>query len=527
MQHQLDLFAASRQQRQSIYQNCPSRRLLPNGSGKTSIIRGILPVFLCMVSFASVAAQDSDDTRRILEQNIERQAADRERELLKDEVSAPPGQRPTLTINGQTYKVERTASALGQALYLSLQYHQWAAAKQFLAEYLTLPDRDPLLVHYAQGTLARMQGQMGQALAEFRALLELQPSFLPGRLELARVLFEDAQERESEEIFSAILLSIDASEPKTAGVRKTIETYRNALKQRRAWMGSFSFGPSWSDNVNRTSASRTCLLYDSNGFCHYERILPEAIRASGMDFDASLQKRIPLFRHHGLYMRSLFYGTQYRNHGDNNETTFTTQAGYSYRDDRQQIAFAPSFEYYEWGNDALYGSWGLNGEWSYELSPISLVKLEGEYKELRYRREGYARNINGTQSSVYATYFRDLGKGWAVFGGIDFVDSKAKEDINAYQQKGVRIGALVQVSGFHGTLFAAYKHRDYDVYNPLVEAYRKDDEQTYTLVLKAPRWQLAGFIPSLTLRHNRVKSSVDWLYSYDRNDISLKFEYIF
>ncbi|TNL09682.1 hypothetical protein CYD30_12625 [Kosakonia cowanii] len=528
MQRQLDSSAAFRQkQRQSIYHKRPSERLLPNRLGIPTIINGILPVVLCIVSFASVAAQDRDDTRRFLEQNVERQATNRERELLKDEVSPPPGQRPTLTINGQVYQVERTASALGQALYLSLQYHQWAAAKQFLSEYLTLPDRDPLLVHYAQGTLARVQGQMRQAEAEFRALLELQPGFLPGRLELARVLFEDAQERESDEIFADILSSIDASDPKTAGVRKTIETYRGALKQRRAWTGSFSFGPSWSDNVNRTSASRTCLLADNTGFCYYERTLPDAIKASGPDFDATLQKRIPLRGHHGLYTRSLLYGTQYRNHGDYNETTFTTQAGYSYRDSRQQIALAPSFEYYEWGNDALYGAWGLHGEWSYTLSPVSLVKLEGDYKDLRYRRELYAWNFNGAQSSVYASYFRDLGRGWTVFGGIDFVDSTAKEDVNAYQQKGARIGASVQVSGFQGTLFAAYRHRDYDIYNPLVEARRKDDEQNYTFVLKAPRWQLAGFVPSLTVRHNRVKSNVDWLYSYDRNDVSLKFEHTF
>ncbi|UXS01848.1 surface lipoprotein assembly modifier [Agrobacterium tumefaciens] len=528
MQHPLDLSAAScPNQRQSISQKRQLLRIFQNRSGGQLLIRGILPVVFGVVSFASVAAQDRDDTRRLLEQNVERQATDRERELLKDEVSPPQGQRPTLTINGQSYQVERTASALGQALYLSLQYHQWSAAGHFLEEYLTLPDRDPMLVHYASGILARVHGRPGEAEAEFRALLELQPGFLPGRLELARVLFEDAQERESERLFSDILASIDNSDPKTAGVGKTIEAYRNALKQRQAWTGSFSFGPSWSDNINRTSASRTCLLSDNTGFCYYERALPEAIRAYGMDFDASLQKRIPLLGHHGLYMRSLLYGTQYQNHGDYNETTFNTQAGYSYRDSRQQISLAPSFEYYEWGNDALYGAWGLHGEWSYTLSPASLVKLEGDHKDLRYRRELYAQNFNGSQRSFYATYFRDVGAGWTLFGGIDFVDSNAKEDVNAYQQKGVRAGASVQVSGFQGTLFAAYRKRDYDLYNPLIEARRKDEEQNYTFVLKAARWQVAGFVPSLTYRYNKVKSNVDWLYSYDRNDVSLKMEYTF
>lgn len=528
MRHPLASSAVSSpEQRQSLSLQHQSQRRSQNVSLGLLLMQGLLPLMFGVMPNASFAAQDRDDTRRFLEQNVERQAADRERELLKDEVSPPQGQRPTLTINGQSYKVERTASALGRALYLSLQYHQWSAAKQFLAEYLTLPDRDPLLVHYAQGTLARVHGQMKQAEAEFRTLLELRPGFLPGRLELARVLFEDGQEREAEENFSHILSSIDASDPKTAGVRKTIETYRDALRQRQAWTGSFSFGPSWSDNVNRTSASRTCLLADNTGFCYYERTLPKAIRASGTDFDVSLQKRIPLRGHHGLYTRSLLYGTQYRQHGDYNETTFTTQAGYSYRDDRQQISLGPSFEYYEWGNDGLYGAWGLHGEWSYTLSPASLVKLEGDYKDLHYRRELYARNFNGAQHSLYATYFRDVGAGWTLFGGVDFVDSDARAEANSYQQKGMRAGASVRVAGFQGTLFAAYRMRDYDIYSPLLEARRKDEEQNYTFVLKAERWQVAGFVPSLTYRYNKVKSNVDWLYSYDRNDVSLKMEYTF
>ena len=491
-------------------------------------IQGVLLLTLGLASFPSTGAQDRDDTRRSLEQNVERRATERERELLKDETSPSEGRRPSLFINGQAYKVERTASALGQALYLSLQYHQWSAAKQFLSEYLTLPDRDPLLVHYAQGTLARVQGQMGQAEAEFRALLEFQPGFLPGRLELARVLFEDAREREAKESFSDILSSIDASDAKTAGVRKTIETYLNALEQRQAWAGSFSFGPSWSDNVNRTSASRTCLVSDNTGFCYYERTLPETIKASGMDFDASLQKRIPLIGHHGVYVRSLLYGTQYRDHGDYNETTFTTQAGYSYRDARVQVALAPSFEYYDWGNHSLYGAWGFHGEWSYLLSPRSLLKLEGDLKDQRYRKEIYARNFDGMSRSAYATYFHEVGAGWTLFAGLDVVDSQAEQDTNAYLQKGGRIGASLQLSsGFVSTLYASYRHRDYGAYNPLFEARRKDDEQTYTLIVKAPRWKMAGFVPSLTLQRNEVKSNVGWLYSYGRNDVSLKMEYNF
>ena len=43
-------------------------------------------------------------------------------------------ERPTITIDGQTLRVERTVDDLGQALYLSLQHQQWQAAAAFLDE---------------------------------------------------------------------------------------------------------------------------------------------------------------------------------------------------------------------------------------------------------------------------------------------------------------------------------------------------------------------------------------------------------
>jgi len=212
--------------------------------------------FFC--TFTVAHAQEREDTRRMLEMNVQRQAADRERDLLQSETTAPAGS--TITIDGQTWQVEHSSPAVGQALYLSLQSQQWPEAQRFLNDYLTFADRDPLLVHYAQGLLARKRGDFSQSVAEFTALLNRQPGFLPARLELARTLFEDGQEREAENTFTETLESIDASDPKTAGVRKSIGLFRDALEQRQAWTGAFAFGPEWTDNVNRTSASQTCLM---------------------------------------------------------------------------------------------------------------------------------------------------------------------------------------------------------------------------------------------------------------------------
>ena len=136
-----------------------------------------------LLAAADVRAQQ-DDLRRVLEQGSELRHQQQDQQRLQQAES----QRPTLTLDGQTVRVERTVDDLGQALYLSLQHQQWQAAAAFLAEYIELPGHDPLLRHYAQGALARVAGDHSRAAQAYEALLAAQPDFLPARLELARVM---------------------------------------------------------------------------------------------------------------------------------------------------------------------------------------------------------------------------------------------------------------------------------------------------------------------------------------------------
>ncbi len=471
-------------------------------------------------------AQDPADLRRLLQQRIDQQAAAREQELLEDQqATAEAGQRPTLTIDGQTYTIHHTVDDVGRALYVALQQQQWGLAAHFLAEYLQLEGRDPLLQHYAQGSLARVQGRHGQAASEFRALLALQPGFLPAQLELARTLFEDQQDRESEALFTTIAASLDATDPKTEGVRETVAAFGKALRQRRRWNATVAFGPSWTDNVNRTSASQTCLWLHVSGICLISRVLPEAIHATGLDMEASATRRIALRGHHGLYVRALAFGQSWRTLSPYNELNASLQAGYGYRSARHNVVLAPSFDYYALGNHALSGAWGVHGEWSWSSTPRAMLKLEADWKALRYRQRPYALNYDGQQRSLSLTWFQRLGGRWTVFTGADVIDSQAPERVNAYRARGLRLGASLQwPEGVTSTLFGSWRQRGYRAYNPLLGNRRDDDEQFLTLVIKAPRLQFAGFTPVLNLRHNRTDSNVDWLYTYDRSSASLKLE---
>lgn len=481
-------------------------------------------VCLLLLAMAGNAHAQQEDTRRLLEQGALRQSQQREQQLLD---SAVDGERPSLTVNGTTYRIEHNANDVGQALYLMLQNRQWQMARQFLAEYETLPERDPLLLHYARGVLARVAGDHTKAVSELNEVLALKPDFLLARLELARTLFEDQRDGESEQLFDAIAASLDDADERNAGVRATVAVFQQALRNRRSWEGTFSLGPQWSDNVNRTSASRICLFHVGND-CLVDRQTPEPITAAGLDYDAALNRRQPLSGHHGVYLRSLLYGQSHRDAAAYNEASFATQAGYSYRSARHSVALAPSFDYYAWGNRTLYAAWGAHAEWSWTHSRSGMLKVELDWKDLRYRNAVLADNYDGASKALYATYFRALDSRWTLFGGLDISEVGAPLAINAYLQRGARLGASLQwPAGINTTLMGSARQRRHGAYSALLEQRREDNEQYFTLIVRATRWALGGFTPVLTLRRNVVRSNVDWLYSYDKHTASLKLERAF
>ncbi|MBF5055212.1 hypothetical protein Y5W_00506 [Alcanivorax sp. 521-1] len=461
-----------------------------------------------------------------MNQGLERSAQEREQDLLEEE-RAKDEPLPDLIINGQTYQVRKNRDDLGRGLYVALRNRNWAAAARFLEAYRALANPDPLLVHYAQGKLARLRGELETAEAEFRALLALKPAFLPGRLELARVLFENHENREARRRFRDIRDGLPEGDPRADGVRATVTAFLEAIDERGSWQGRLAAGPSYSDNVNLSSESAVCLLMFSNGACFISRSVPEAIKTEGLDFEAALEKTFFLPGHHGLFLRTLAYGDRYRDHSIHNQGTYSASAGYRFRDMNDLYSLAPLFEHARYGNDDLYDAWGARAEWMHYFSPRTAFKLEGNHKRMRYLRDQYSR-FDGDLSSVYTTVWHRLGADWTLFGGLDGSDRDTEEDISSYEQYGVRVGlSKPLLDGVEMTLFASLREKRYDAYSALLEARREDREQHYMAILRIPRLSVAGLVPSLNLEHTRVRSNVDWLYSYEENAASLKFEWRF
>lgn len=475
---------------------------------------------LCSVPFASNLYADTQDTRLRIEQQDALTAQQKENSILEPERAKEQANElsSSVTINVDHNDPNQVASALYQAV----KNHHWQQVEKLLTVYRQFEQADPLLLHYAQGGVYRFEGKLGKAEQEYTTLLTKQKDFLPAKLELARVLFESHKNLQAQALFDEIALALPEDNPRAEGVYNTIDTFTLALKSRDAWNGSISLGPSFNDNLNRSSESYTCLLRDNVGQCIIDRVTPDKVQAYGLDYEASLNKRFSLTGHHGISLHGQTYGSQYHHNEDYNENTARLSIGYSYHSQAHRLSLSPQFEYNGFAGKTLYLGSAVKLDWLTTINRQSAIKLEAkaEYQDYLPSQLEYQ---SDWQFSSLATYWYQTSNNWLLFTGIDWTDKRNKQSVHAYQVVGARIGVNKNFNSYVDvSVFTSFRDRRYQAFSALLNEQRHDKEQNYTLVLSSPAASFYTITPSLSWTHKRVTSNVDWLYSYQQNEISLK-----
>lgn len=470
---------------------------------------------------ASGQSARSEDNRLRLDPGIDRRTTLSEREAI--EGPEPPDR---IIIDGQVYSVGHNPDDLGRALYLSVARKNWADVRRFLPPYLALARHDLMLVAWARGGLARSDGRLAEAERQYRALLAIQPDFLPGQLELGRVLFENRKDREAHHLFRAIRDQLAGQGEQAAGVRRTVDTFLDALDRRGGWQGMIAAGPGYSSNLNQTSASQTCLLVGADGTCLIDRTLPPAIASVGLNVEGSISRRIALKGQGGLLAQAFVYGDTWPAHGDYNQATLSAQIGYDHQTARRSLTLSPTFDLSSFGNRVLFTAPGLRAEAMLTPSPSTALRLDVVRRVFNYRRS--FDDLDGALIEASLTGWWSRPRDWTLFAGVEAGDKQAEKRANAYRHVGARLGV---VHGFADwaelTLIGSVRQRDYAAFSELLDAVRHDREANLTAVLRLPTLRLAGLTPNILLQHNRVKSNVDWLYSFHRTAASIRLEHAF
>lgn len=495
---------------------------------------GLGTLALCLVSVAMVFAPSAvraqtgaggSDTRLRLDQDLQAQNARRDaKAAAAAEVSET---RPdTIAIDGRVYTVRPTVNDTGKALYIAVTRKQWADVRRFLTAYRRLSGYDPMLELYARGGLARATGHLVQAEQAYRSLMALQGDFLPGQLELARVLFESRQDRAARAAFLQARTLIAVGDDKAAGMRRTIDSFLHALDQRGGWHGSFALGASRATNINQSSGSYTCLL-SLESLCLVDRKLPDPITAAGINFEGTLSRRWSLSGHGGLLARALTYGDLYPGYGAYDQTAFSLQLGYDRRGASSGWTLSPTADMALLGGRLLYAAWGLRAEGFVQLTGHTAARLEVTGRHFDYPSALYA-DYSGNQGEAYLTLWQTLSPRWSLFGGPEMLVKGAAQPVNAFGQMGVRLGAAGAVGKLATvSAVAAHRWRDYRAYSDLLEGKRQDVEDTLTATLRLSRWKVAGLAPELFIQASRIRSSIDWLYSYRKTTMALRLTHVF
>lgn len=462
---------------------------------------------------------DNDEQMRQIWRSQEHQLKQQEQAIIIEapDVLINEGDVPLLEINQQKIQVANNVSEVGRALFLSINHKKWSLVQQYLTIYETFSDKETSLIFFAKANLAQQNKQIAEAEKWYRQLMIQYPEFSRGKLELARLLFDDQQSQESKVLFQEVLGAAGLPE----GVRVNIQSFVDAIDHREAWHGSFSIGGHYNDNVNQGAGKSECLFWYQS-VCLNRVTTPDPIAAHALAYEGVLSKSWQLSGHHYLSTRGLLYGYTYPNKRQYNEDTVQWQMGYAYKTAQNQVTISPQVLFNRLGNQTLYQARGAKVEWQSVLSDKAYANIDVDYKRYFYKAP-YQHN-DSRLFAAYATFTYLLPKKIIGFAGLDYAKRSSDDEVNDYAQKGVRLGVSKQFRNqLSATFLAMYKEREYDGYSRFF-GQRKDEEHTYLLNLKWPKQTLLGLTPNIMLKHTYNKSSADTYFTYRRNEVTLKLE---
>ncbi|MDO5059433.1 MAG: surface lipoprotein assembly modifier [Neisseria sp.] len=482
--------------------------------------------WMCMgLVLLPLAAEAHGEVRSRLMQNAP-ETEDAERRLDKVLPQAAPQQTPIaepFLPAGAAQEEEWTDAAdvppdrLEPWLNRSLNERRYDRAAALLPRYRELPDADKVLADFAQGAIWREEGRHKEAVALYRKLLDGRPELQTVRLDLAAMLFEDRQDRDSGKLF-------DEAEQMglPEDVLPRIEQYREALAGRGSWQFSLGGGYVQDDNLNNVSDSKTIRLpqFGNLPFEKDEAYLPKSGR--GAEYNISASRDISLTGNHYLALGASADGVLYWDNHDYDDVTFRLEAGYRNKSLKQDWSLVPFAEHRRTANERYYIRSGFDAAYSRWLSNRWRVSANGALAWKNYTGERTARDA---AANVGVTYL--AGSSAYLFGGVNYGRDKMH---NRPESSSVRTGAYAgwgQSWPWHfgsRAVLSRYNERYDGEHYIFRDRRRKDKVLGTTLSLwndKLSFWQIT---PRLNWRYTKVNSNLPDLHSYGKHKLFFSFE---
>lgn len=474
-----------------------------------------LAIMVTMVAPSAFSTSLDTDREQLLWQKDKQNYRDKSAVVPhKDQLLLPDDL--SIKLNGENYTLKNNAQDLGQAIYLAINHRQFQDVQRLLPRYQQLTDADPLLILFAKAEIAKTQNHYPEAIAHYQQILALSPKFLRIKLELARAYFDDNQNKESLALFQNLINDETLALP--ASVKQTIQQFISAIENRTAWSGSLSFGYKSNSNINQVPDKNK--IWEVPGGTLK---MDNPIASSGLTYDASLSKIIPISGHHSLQIKGTSYGDRYPHYAEFSENTTSLAALYRFNDANTTVAVGPLVELKTVNEKRRYLGIGGKIEADYQFSPNMILSMSADHQQLHYQKP--YDSADGNRSSLHLTGVYGITPDTSLFLGADATRLTTEVRSDDYDQLGVRGGFYTVITpDVHLLALATYRESQFQAFNYLLNVKRHDREAMYFARLNFPNYSFFTFTPYTSYRFRDNRSSADGIYSYHQHEISIGLE---
>lgn len=393
---------------------------------------------------------------------------------------------------------------LDQAARLVSQ-RRFAEAEPLLAALAQLPAY-AVQTRFLTGYIALQSGKLDQAITEFRAILDTDPTQTRVRLELARAYLIQGKTARADHHFK--LAQADQTLP--PDIARVVRSARNIIRSKRAWTFNVDIGIAPDTNINNATDANGITLFF--GDTPLDFTLDEAARArSGTGLTGLIQAglRLPVAKQTSMLVDLDLNGTNYGG-SDFDDYTAQLAVGPELRLSEKTSISAQALGAHRWyGGDAVSRQAGGRLALQTTLSDVSRV---GVQIDARRTDALFDNGYDGWQVGAYASYERVVSQRAVASASMFVRRDWLRSDSFSNTEFGGALGIGAELPwGFNAGANVGASRAVYDAAIPLFSAApRADWRLNGRLTLGNRKLQLFGFSPSITLSGNKTISGIDY-----------------
>ena len=415
-----------------------------------------------------------------------------------------------------------TTQLLSQAIYS----RDVDLIEKLLEVYQTFPEQDPILVLFAQGKIASLTEDYSTAIEKYRDILAQNPNLNPVRIELAIALFNQKQDRASQDQFNKAKTVEDLPEP----VSELIESYLSALANRDGWNVDLAFNYLRDRNVNNVGNGREVQLENGGTLTRSDDMLPQSAHGFAYSFDVS--RDFNVWGSNYLSVGNEFLGKSYWDNHQYDDISNRTFIGYTYKTAKQTLRVKPFYEKRWYGGESYRWANGVRFELTRWLNSNWQIATASEFAKQRYFA-GQA--LNGNNKLISGTLVWMPNPRQFFYVGTDFSAERTQVRQYASDSKSLRLGWGQEWDlGISSRVGLSFTQREYKDIAKLANLnllsfgkIREDKIYGVNLSLWKRDWHIWGITPKVVFSWRKQNSNIPEMYSYTQRNLNIVFEKTF